>query len=71
MTWFSPATPAGYLELHARARLARAVTRSDRGASAIEWVIISAILVAISVAIGGILLAKIRTKAEDINLDTP
>lgn len=76
----NPATPAGYAELLIRNRIDRALTRtttarnggspSDLGASVIEWVIISAMLMAIAVIIGGILLNSLRTKANTINLDT-
>ena len=72
--YLSPATPAGYAELLIRSRISRALERSsatprDLGASAIEWVVISALLVAIAVAVGGILIAKLRAKATSINLD--
>jgi hypothetical protein len=74
-TRFSPATPAGYAELLIRGRIDRARARSldtvrDRGASVVEWVIISALLVGIAVAVGGVLLTKLRTKADSINLNT-
>ncbi len=70
MTWFCAATPAGYLELMLRERVLRARTRSDRGASAIEWVVISAILVVIAGAVGVALYNKVTTKVDSINLDT-
>jgi hypothetical protein len=71
----SPGTPLGYSEMLIRSRIDRTLARSgdtvrDRGASVVEWVIISALLVAIAVAIGGVLLTKLRTKANSINLDT-
>lgn len=50
-----------------RGRLERA-RRSEAGASAVEWVVITAILVAITLAVGLILTNKIRGKAEGINL---
>jgi len=76
----SPASPAGLAELlirgridHARGALAGdAGDRDwrDRGASVVEWVIISALVVGIAVAVGAILLTKLRDKANSINLDT-
>ncbi len=42
----------------------------DRGASVVEWVVISALLVGIAAAVGTILLQKLKTKADSINLDT-
>jgi len=70
----SPATPAGYAELLIRNRISRALGRSgdsarDLGASVVEWVIISALLVAIAVAVGAVLLQKLQAKATSINLD--
>jgi Flp pilus assembly pilin Flp len=63
---------------YGRALLARAVGRiqhargdRERGASAAEWVLITAITVTIVVAIGGILLAKWRAKANSIPTNTP
>ena len=50
-----------------RGRLERA-GRSEAGASAVEWVVITAILVAITLAVGLILTNKIRGKAEGIDL---
>jgi hypothetical protein len=71
----SPANPAGYTELLIRGRIDRALARTgdtarDRGASVVEWVIISALLVGIAVAVGTILFNTITTKANEINLDT-
>jgi hypothetical protein len=75
----APDTPAGYAELLIRARLdaarargvaARSGTPSDRGASVVEWVIISALVVGIAVAVGAILLTKLRDKATSIDLNT-
>lgn len=43
-------------------------TRSDRGASAVEWVVITGILVAIAIGVGFILEAAITNKANSINL---
>jgi hypothetical protein len=43
---------------------------SDRGASVVEWVIISALVVGIAVAVGAIMLTKLRDKATSIDLNT-
>jgi hypothetical protein len=71
----SPATPAGYAQLLIRDRIDRALGRGrherrDLGASVVEWVIISALVVGIAVAVGAILLAKLQDKANSINLNT-
>ena len=71
----SPATPAGFLELVVRTLIGRALGRAihgprDLGASVVEWVVISAIVVLIAVTVGGILMVTIRNKAESIDLDT-
>ena len=71
----SPATPVGYLELVLRARAARASARArdengpggERGASAVEWVVISAITLAIAIAIGAILLKALTDKATTVS----
>ena len=42
--------------------------RSDRGASAVEWVVITALLVGIALAVGAILLRTVRNKANSIDL---
>jgi hypothetical protein len=63
--------PVHYLRLMLELHLGKARNAPDRGASAIEWVIISAILVAIAVAVGGIILNKVKDKANSINLNSP
>jgi len=47
-------------------RLAHA-RRSERGASAVEWVVITALLIGIAVAVGAIILQKLKTKADSLN----
>jgi Flp pilus assembly pilin Flp len=66
---FSPATPLGFLEMLLRDRYARARAAEDRGASAVEWVVISAIVVGIVIVVGGILLRALQTKSEAIEGD--
>ena len=71
---FSVATPAGYAELLLRRRVDAARTArqaGDLGASVVEWVIISALVVGIAVAVGTILLNRLRDKANSIDFDTP
>jgi hypothetical protein len=57
---------AHFLEATLRSRLLRA--RRDRGASVIEWVIISAVLVILVGVVGGILYTKINSAANAVNL---
>lgn len=56
------------LTLMLGARLDRA-RDDERGASAVEWVVITALLVGIAAAVGAILLNTIESKATSINLD--
>jgi Flp pilus assembly pilin Flp len=56
------------LKLMLDVRLERA--RDERGVSAVEWVIITAMLVLIAGAVYAVLRATILDKAESINLDT-
>lgn len=56
-----------FLKLLLDVRLDR--VRSERGASAVEWVVITAMLVAIAGAVYLILDQTIQNKARDINLD--
>lgn len=56
-----------YLKAMLDLRLARA--RSEQGASAVEWVVITAILVTIAVGLGLVIKNKIDSKASTINLD--
>lgn len=58
------ATPIGFLMLMLETRLRRA--RDERGASAVEWVIISAIVVGICIGIAAILKTALEGKATDI-----
>jgi len=50
-----------------RGRLAH-TRRAETGASAVEWVVITALLVGIAVAVGAILLNTITDKADSIDL---
>ena len=48
-------------------RVAGARARSERGASAVEWVVITALLIGIAVAVGAIILQKLKDKATSLN----
>lgn len=50
-----------------RARMSHA-RHAETGASAVEWVVITALLVGIAVAVGAILLNTITSGARDIDL---
>jgi len=42
--------------------------RSERGASAVEWVLISALLIGVAIAVGAIIMSKLVGKANEIDL---
>jgi hypothetical protein len=67
----SPGTPLGFLMLLVQDRRARLASAPDRGASAVEWVVISALLIGIALALGLIIKNKVVGKANDLNLDGP
>ncbi|MGP4024890.1 Flp family type IVb pilin [Actinomadura sp. 3N407] len=58
-----------YLRAMAGARIARmrAPEEHDRGASAIEWAIITAILALLAITIGAVITKKVTEKANTIN----
>ncbi|TDE17805.1 hypothetical protein [Actinomadura sp. 6K520] len=58
-----------YLRAVLGARLARlrSAERRDRGASAIEWAIITAILALLAITIGAVITKKVTDKANTIN----
>ncbi len=60
----NPLTPIGFCVLMLEGRLAR--TRREDGASAVEWVIIAAIVVGICIAVAGILKGALVGKANDV-----
>lgn len=45
-----------------------AATRSERGASAVEWVVIAGLVAAICIAVGAILMGNLTGRAERIDL---
>jgi len=60
-----------YSETHVRLRLAKnlgSAQDGEHGASAVEWVIISALLIGIVAVVGGIILSKLTAKATSLNL---
>jgi hypothetical protein len=67
----SPSTPLGFLMLLVHDRRARLAATTDRGASAVEWVVISALLIGIALALGLIIKSKVVGKANNLNLDGP
>ncbi|MET0468922.1 MAG: hypothetical protein ABW075_12045 [Aeromicrobium sp.] len=60
----NPASPIGFLLAVLDVRLRR--TRSERGASAVEWVIIAAIVVGICIAIAAVLRGALTSEANEI-----
>ena len=69
MTVLTPFTPAvDYLRAALAARLAAARAKEDgeRGASVVEWVVITTIVVAIVAFVGAIIFTKLENKGTDI-----
>jgi len=69
--YFTTPGPLSYSETQIRLRMTKAqgmARDGDRGASAIEWVIISALLIGIVTVVGAIILTKLRTAANDLDL---
>ena len=60
----NPASPIGYLLTALEVHFNRA--RSEKGASAVEWVIISAIVVGICIAIAAVLREALTGEADEI-----
>ena len=67
---FSPTTAHGALLLTLGARLER-IKREERGASAIEFVIITAVLVALAAAVGLVIYNLVEGEAESIEIPDP
>ncbi len=65
-----PTTPLGFLNMHLQDRRARAVATEDRGVSAVEWVVITVIVMGMVALVAGIIRAKIETKANSLDLNT-
>lgn len=62
--YFRDAGPANYLEAMLRRRIQAA--RGDRGASALEWVLISGALIIICALVGGIIYNKVKTASDGL-----
>ncbi|WP_244929758.1 hypothetical protein [Nocardioides sp. W7] len=56
-----------YLRILLAGHLAKA--RSERGASAVEWVVITGLVIGICIAVGAVLMSKIKGGADGINLN--
>lgn len=70
--YISPSTPQGMLLLTLRCRLDRLHRRSQHGASAMEFVIITAVLVVLASGVALIIYNLVNDKAEQIEIpDTP
>ncbi|MGH8776898.1 MAG: hypothetical protein ACRDWI_17675 [Jiangellaceae bacterium] len=68
----SPTSPVGWLLLDLRRRLElQRRDDAERGASAIEWVIITGVLVALAAAVGVIIFNLIRGEAQSIQIPDP
>ena len=65
---FNPTNQALFLlKVLVDGRIQRA-HRSEGGASAVEWVLISALLIGVAIAVGAIIMSKLQAKANSINL---
>ncbi len=68
----TPNSPLGWLLLTLQAHTERLRRTSDRGASAIEFVIITAVLVALAAAVGVVIYNIVTDEAESIDIpDAP
>ncbi|MDM7831255.1 hypothetical protein [Cellulomonas edaphi] len=65
----SPLTPQGFMLMELRRRFARARSTEDLGASAIEWVIITGILVLLTAFVGKIIYDKVVASANNLDTD--
>lgn len=68
MTMFNPTAPIGFLMLVLQTRVQHA-RESERGASAVEWVVISAIVVGIVLIAAGLIVPALQGKAEEVSND--
>jgi len=69
--YFTTPGPLSYSESQVRLVVAKAqglARDGDRGASAIEWVIISALLIVIVGVVGAIILQKLTDAADNLEL---
>ncbi len=73
MNVLSPSTPVGWLLLDVRARYEKIRSGDlERGATALEWVIISAVLAVLAIGVGTVIYDKVTEKADQIDItNTP
>jgi hypothetical protein len=69
----NPGTSLGYVELLIRNRVGQARNRvisgpRDRGASVVEWVIISALVIGVAVAVAAALTTKLTGAVDNLNV---
>lgn len=64
----SPTSVPGWTLLTLRARLDRVRRVGERGASAIEWVIITAVLVALAAAVGWFIYNLVTERMDEIDV---
>lgn len=62
----SPTNPVGFMFLLVQARMTE-TRRSERGVSTVEWVLISALLVGIAIAVSAILWNALVNKANEVD----
>jgi Flp pilus assembly pilin Flp len=68
LTMFNPTNQAVLLlKVFVEGRIQHA-RRSERGASAVEWVLITALLIGVAIAVGAIILTRLTAKANSIDL---
>ena len=67
----SPLTPLGFVLMDLRRRVSRARSTEDRGASAIEWVIITGIVVVLTGAVAWAIYDKVVQASNDLDVTTP
>ena len=61
----NPGNPLGFLMMMLQTRVEHA-RKAERGASAVEWVVIAAIVVGICIAVGFVLKSALQGKADEV-----
>ncbi|MGL5828814.1 MAG: hypothetical protein ACRC0L_04500, partial [Angustibacter sp.] len=61
-----PTTPLGFLNMHLQDRRARLRASEDHGVSAVEWVVITVLVMGMVAVVAGILRTKINDKANSL-----
>lgn len=62
----NPTTPLGWAVLDLQVRLERVRQNEERGASAIEWVIITAVLVGLALLVAAVVRSYVQDEADKI-----